>query len=189
VTSIRSSLRSSHSIRTLYISSFPHWSYHLIHAMWIGCEDSRETVKGLVSVIASDPILHPIDITLLLISTFKSWLSVGWLKRRQAGHIGFIPFSRVCSLWRYSLWLIFGWFRKGQESGRNAWDRVLGFLEQPLFLVVVSTIGGIVGVLAYAPIFMVCVLCIPLALHRSKAVADKSRLVQLTWYCLTVLVG
>jgi hypothetical protein len=57
--------------------------------------------------------------------------------------------------------------------GKSVGERFLDFIEQPLFLVVVSIIGGIVGVLVYTPVFLVCDICVILALHRSGAVADK----------------
>jgi hypothetical protein len=74
------------------------------------------------------------------------------------------------------------------KSGKSGWQRFLDFIEQPLFLVVVSIIGGIVGVLVYTPVFLVCDVCILLALHRSKAVADQGTKSQVFWYTLTFVI-
>jgi hypothetical protein len=65
---------------------------------------------------------------------------------------------------------------------RTKWKRFFDFIEQPLFLVVVSILGGIVGVVLYTPILLVCDVCILLALHRSRSVADLKRSVQFGIY-------
>jgi hypothetical protein len=70
---------------------------------------------------------------------------------------------------------------------RTAWDRFLAFIEQPFFLAPLGIIGGIVGVLVSTPVFLVCDACVLLALHRSKAVADKRKPVQWFWYCLVFI--
>ena len=73
-------------------------------------------------------------------------------------------------------------------EGKSGWQRFLDFIEQPLFLVVLGIIGGIVGVLVYTPVFLVCDACVLLALHRSRAVADKRTPIQVFWYGVTFLV-
>lgn len=84
--------------------------------------------------------------------------------------------------------------RRREVTGRTATigkgirQRLLDFIEQPLFLVVVSIIGGILGVLVYTPVFLVCDVCVILALHRSKAVADKGAKTQVFWYSLVFLI-
>jgi hypothetical protein len=77
---------------------------------------------------------------------------------------------------------------KLSTTGKSGWQRFLDFIEQPLFLVVVSIIGGIVGVLVYTPVFLVCDVCVLLALHRSQAVADKGTKTQVFWYLLLLLI-
>jgi hypothetical protein len=51
--------------------------------------------------------------------------------------------------------------------------RVLEFVEQPLFMLAAGLLGGIVGVLFYVPVLVVCGICIGLAFHRAKVVAGK----------------
>jgi len=65
----------------------------------------------------------------------------------------------------------------------------MDFIEQPLFLAVVSIIGGIVAVTVYPPIFVLSVICILLALHRSKALAGLRPVVQVAWYILVFVLS
>jgi hypothetical protein len=74
------------------------------------------------------------------------------------------------------------------DDSRSAWQRFLSFIEQPLFLGVFSVVGGLVGVVLYTPVFLVCDACVLLALHRSKAVEDKSTTIKIIWYAVTFLV-
>jgi hypothetical protein len=74
-------------------------------------------------------------------------------------------------------------------GGRSGWQRFLEFVEQPLFLVVISIVGGIVGVILYAPVFLLCDACLLLALHRSKAVADKRFGINIAAYGIVFLVA
>jgi hypothetical protein len=71
---------------------------------------------------------------------------------------------------------------------KSGWHRLLDLVEQPLFLAIIGVIGGIVGVIVYTPIFLAGDAIALVALHRSGAVADKSRRVQLFWYCLLFVV-
>jgi hypothetical protein len=50
-------------------------------------------------------------------------------------------------------------------------NRILVFLEQPLFILSVSGIFGIVGTLFYSPVLIICGVCIILAFQRSGLVA------------------
>jgi hypothetical protein len=53
-------------------------------------------------------------------------------------------------------------------------QRLLDFVEQPLFTLPIGIIGGLVGVFFYAPVLTVCGLCVFLAFHRAKVVAGES---------------
>src|SRR5579872_6610434 len=69
---------------------------------------------------------------------------------------------------------------------KSSWkSRFFSFIEQPLFLAVASILGGIVGVIFYTPILLVCGGCILLALHRSKAVHGLSQFHQ--WLAYIVI--
>ncbi len=65
------------------------------------------------------------------------------------------------------------------------WQRFVGFVEQPLFLAPIGIVGGVVGVILYTPVCFICGACMLLALHRSRAVADKTISVQA--FCYTFL--
>jgi hypothetical protein len=71
------------------------------------------------------------------------------------------------------------------SGGRKGGQRFFDFIEQPLFLFVASIIGGIVGVTVYTPVFAICVICILLALHRSKALSGLRPIAQAGSYILT----
>jgi hypothetical protein len=53
-------------------------------------------------------------------------------------------------------------------------QRMLSFIEQPLFIAALGIIGGIVGFVFYAPIFGLCALAVLLAFHRAEVVAGES---------------
>ncbi len=72
-------------------------------------------------------------------------------------------------------------------KGKSVSQRLLEFIEHPLFLLVGSIIGGIVRVV-YPPILSVTVVCVLLALHRSKAVADLALRTQALCYVVLFLV-
>jgi hypothetical protein len=62
-------------------------------------------------------------------------------------------------------------------------DRLIRFIEQPLFLASFGIVGGIVG-LIYTPSLAIVGLCIGLAFHRAKVVSDKSWKIQIPAYVL-----
>jgi len=69
------------------------------------------------------------------------------------------------------------------------WHRLLDFIEQPLFLAAVGILGGLVGVLIYAPILAICGACIVLAFHRAKVVSGCPKLpVQVPAYVVLSLI-
>jgi len=53
-------------------------------------------------------------------------------------------------------------------------QRLLAFVEQPLFTLSVGIIGGIVGLFLYSPVLAVCGVCVILAFHRAKVVNGES---------------
>ena len=55
-------------------------------------------------------------------------------------------------------------------ESKNVWQRLLGFIEQPLFLTPVGIVAGIVGVFIYIPVLCICGGCVLLAFHRAKVV-------------------
>src|SRR5579863_3098341 len=68
-------------------------------------------------------------------------------------------------------------------------QRLLGFVEQPLFTLPVGIVGGFVGFFFYAPVFFVCGLCVVLAFHRAKVVSGERMLVQVPSYLvLSIMV-
>jgi hypothetical protein len=73
-------------------------------------------------------------------------------------------------------------------SGKRLWHRVLDVVEQPLFTTPAGVIGGIVGAFFYTPVCLVCDACVLLAVHRSKAVADKSIKTQVIIYSLSCVI-
>lgn len=73
---------------------------------------------------------------------------------------------------------------KAPSGEKKGWQRFFDFIEQPLFLAVASIIGGIVGVTVYAPIFVISVVAILLALHRSKALSGMRPIAQVGWNIL-----
>jgi hypothetical protein len=78
---------------------------------------------------------------------------------------------------------LFAHIRRPQP--RSGWHRFLDFVEHPLFWGPTGIVGGIVGLLFAIPVLLICDGCLLLALHRSNAIADKSRKVQ--WSCYITL--
>ncbi|MGP0018423.1 MAG: hypothetical protein ACLPHP_07640 [Candidatus Sulfotelmatobacter sp.] len=76
---------------------------------------------------------------------------------------------------------------KDPQNGKSLPHRVLDVIEQPLFTTPFGIVGGIVGTFFYTPICLVCDTCVLLALHRSKAVADKNKKTQVFIYALLFL--
>jgi hypothetical protein len=75
-----------------------------------------------------------------------------------------------------------------QASRTSVSQRLLDFVEQPYVTVPIGIVGGIAGVLIYAPVLVFCGLSIVLGFHRAKVVSDRSVLrVQLPAY--VALVG
>jgi hypothetical protein len=72
---------------------------------------------------------------------------------------------------------------------KSGWHRFLDFMENGMFLVLLSVIGSLVGGIVYTPIFVVSGDSVALlALHRSRAVADKSKRIQIFWYSVVFVV-
>ena len=68
-------------------------------------------------------------------------------------------------------------------------QRLLEFVEQPLFTLPVGIVGGIVGLLFYTPMLALCGLCVLLAFHRAKVVSGESVLrIQLPAYVVLSVV-
>jgi len=65
----------------------------------------------------------------------------------------------------------------------------LQFVEHPLLLAVLAIIGAIAGVILFTPALLVCVACILLALHRSKALRGEGKFFQVTTYLIVFLVS
>ncbi len=66
---------------------------------------------------------------------------------------------------------------------------LIDFIEHPLFLAGVSIVGVIVGVVFYTPVLLVCVVCILLALHRSKVLRGQATLLQATAYGIVLILS
>jgi hypothetical protein len=62
--------------------------------------------------------------------------------------------------------------------------RLLDLLEQPLFTLSVGIVGGIVGVLLYAPVLAVCGACVIFAFHRAKVVEGEPIWIQIPSYAV-----
>jgi hypothetical protein len=69
-------------------------------------------------------------------------------------------------------------------ENKTTWQRFLEFIEHPLFTLSIGIVGGIVGVFLYAPLFVVCGLCVVLAFHRARVVVGKSQWVVLPSYAV-----
>jgi len=50
-------------------------------------------------------------------------------------------------------------------------DRLLAFIEQPLFTLPIGILGGLVGLFLYSPVLTVCGVCVILAFHRAGVVS------------------
>jgi hypothetical protein len=80
--------------------------------------------------------------------------------------------------------------RSANTPVRRFSQRLLDFVEQPLFTLPIGIIGGIVGVLVYAPVSIVCGVCIALAFHRAGVVAgEKWRKQAAAYIVLAVLLA
>src|SRR5271165_6063802 len=67
--------------------------------------------------------------------------------------------------------------------------RLLNFIEQPLVTSAFGILGGLVGLLFYTPVLIVCGLCVALGFHRAKVVAGKSLWrVQIPAYAVLVVL-
>ncbi len=75
------------------------------------------------------------------------------------------------------------------DSAEGGWQRVLAFVENPLFLLAVSIVGGLVGAAVFLPVMAVIVVCILLALRRSGAIADRPPLFQIACYVVVFAVS
>jgi hypothetical protein len=65
----------------------------------------------------------------------------------------------------------------------------LQVVEHPLLLVVLAISGAIAGVIFFAPALLLCVVCILLALHRSKVLKGEGKFFQVTTYLIVLLVS
>jgi hypothetical protein len=75
------------------------------------------------------------------------------------------------------------------QTPQSLLHRLLDFIEQPLFTLSLGVVGGIVGVLLYAPILVLCGVCVILAFHRAKVVSEEDLWVQVpTYVVLSALV-
>ena len=71
----------------------------------------------------------------------------------------------------------------------NTLNRILDFLEQPLFTLSIGIAAGTMGVLLFAPVLVVCGVCILLAFHRAKLISGKPILrVQIPAYAVLSIV-
>ena len=71
----------------------------------------------------------------------------------------------------------------------NILNRILDFFEQPLFTLSIGIAAGTMGVLLFAPILVVCGVCILLAVHRAKLISGKPILrVQIPAYAVLSIV-
>ncbi|MGB7589857.1 MAG: hypothetical protein WBO19_01285, partial [Terriglobia bacterium] len=73
---------------------------------------------------------------------------------------------------------------KHQTRKKPLFQRLLDFIEHPLFLGAVFLVGGLVGMFFFTPILMICGCCILLAFHRAKVVEGEKPLVQVAAYLL-----
>src|SRR6266436_3121877 len=62
----------------------------------------------------------------------------------------------------------------GKNVERHFGQRILDFFEHNLFTLPVGVVGGIVGILFYAPVLVVCGVCVLLAFHRAKVVSGRA---------------
>jgi hypothetical protein len=78
-----------------------------------------------------------------------------------------------------------------QPAGYAGSDRRpgwLAFFESNFVIGPVGVIGGLVGVFFYTPVCLICDVCVLLGLHRSGAVAGKSKGKQAFYYLLVFAV-
>jgi hypothetical protein len=69
-----------------------------------------------------------------------------------------------------------------KPKNKNLPRRLLDFIEQPLVLSAVGVVSGIVGVLIYTPIFIICAFCILLGFHKAGVVSGLRLRVQIVSY-------
>ena len=74
-----------------------------------------------------------------------------------------------------------------KDLGKNS-KSILAFIEEPLFLAAVGLAGGVVGLALYAPVLVVCGICILLAFHQSQIVARRRLLVRFAAYSGVICV-
>jgi hypothetical protein len=74
-----------------------------------------------------------------------------------------------------------------QAPERNVGQKLLGFVERPMFTLPVGILGGIVALLFW-PLWIVCGICVILAFHKEGVVKGKRRLVQILSYVLLVAI-
>jgi hypothetical protein len=71
------------------------------------------------------------------------------------------------------------------QAGRKFFD----FAAHPLFLAGLAIMGAIAGVMLYAPAFLICEVCILLALHRSHVLRGRGKLYQSSAYGIVLLLS
>jgi hypothetical protein len=70
------------------------------------------------------------------------------------------------------------------QQSNAIFDRAL----HPLVFAGLSIIAGIVGVISYTPVLVICLICILLAFYRSKALQGRGYLYQFNAYAIAVLL-
>ncbi len=77
--------------------------------------------------------------------------------------------------------------REVPMGGKNLWHKLLDFIEHPLFLWAAAIVAALVGYFIY-PVLVVCGICVMLAFHRAKVVADQRRRLQIISYTALFIV-
>jgi len=72
---------------------------------------------------------------------------------------------------------------------RNIQQRLLDFIEQPLFILAAGVVLGLVALTVYRPVLVVCGVLLILAFYRAKVVDGRSVWVQMAVYLLVVGVA
>lgn len=65
----------------------------------------------------------------------------------------------------------------------------LQFVEHPLFLAVLAIVGAVVGVVFYTAVLLVPVVCVLLALHRSKILRGQGKSFEVSTYIVVFLLS
>jgi hypothetical protein len=60
---------------------------------------------------------------------------------------------------------------------KTVWQRLIDFVEQPLFLWSLGILGGFVGLFIFTPLLIVCGICILLAFDRAMVVHGETSFV------------